>query len=358
MGEPLRIAGGVGGIALSVAWRPRLLPQALSIDAVPRRAAAARAARGPVVAPRRGARGAAAATAALAAGVACGVQPRFRRRSGNIRTSRGSVHDWAVVDQDEDLHDEDELAFGSPLGPLLNLLGISSQTTAIASTAQGKIRSVVLMLRRHAQQAMADAEQAKQERDVALALAEERAKEVTKVKKLVQYMSKYSEEVEDERDTSRKALEDQSTRLALLEERLKAASSEEWDEAVQDYKRITTGTPDKVIALEARLHELEERLRSADADRWAEVARGVENALLGGSKQKTALTADEMARSSAEDGAIEPPAVTAMNVQDLQWECVLRSLPTGGGLPVLRSRVRAARARDRVAAPASAAASE
>mmetsp|Transcript_56930 Transcript_56930/g.184419 ORF Transcript_56930/g.184419 Transcript_56930/m.184419 type:complete len:356 (+) Transcript_56930:76-1143(+) len=355
MGEPLRIAGA-GGVVASVAWRPRLLPQALSIDAVPCRAAA-RAARGPVVAPRRGAPGAAAAAAALAAGVACGVQPRFRRRSGNIRTSRDALHGWAVLDQDEDLHDEDENAFGSPLGPLLNLLGISRQTTAIATTAQGKIRSVVLMLRRHAQQAMADAEQAKQERDVALALAEERAKEVTKVKKLVEYMSRYSEEVEDERDTSRKALEDQSTRLALLEERLKAACSEEWDEAVQDYKRITTGNPDKVIALEARLHELEERLRSADADRWAEVARGVENALLGGSKQKTALTADEMARVSA-DGAIEPPAVTAMNIQDLQWECVLRSLPTGGGLPVLRSRVRAARARDRVASPASAAASE
>lgn len=239
----------------------------------------------------------------------------------------------------------------TPLAPLLSLLGLGdgenggAAAAPLGARARAKIRSVVLMLRRHAQASQEEAELARRERDAAVQQVEEQQRELQRVKRLAEYMSKYTSEVEDERDGAREALRAKSAELAELQQHLQGLEPEQWAEDLEEQKQLRQDNSDKLLALSRQVFELEERLRSADAKRWSEVAQGVESALLcGGVKKATATPGDALA---AEAGEFQPPALVDMSFEDLQWECVLRGIPPDGSLAALRIRVRAARARDR-----------
>lgn len=235
----------------------------------------------------------------------------------------------------------------SALGPLLGFLGLGENqkgTAPLGARARAKIRSVVLMLRRHAQASQAEAEEARQERDAAMALAEERQRELLRVKRLAEYMSKYTSEVEEDRDNAVEALRSKSAELAQLEERLRGIEPEQWAQALKEQKQLRKDNAEKLLALSKQVVDLEERLRTADAKRWAEVAQGVESALLRGGIKKVVAMPDE---PPTEAGVVQPPTLVDMSFEDLQWECVLRGISPDGSLAALRTRVRAARARDR-----------
>jgi len=164
--------------------------------------------------------------------------------------------------------------------------------------AGAKIRSVVHSLQRHAQAAEVRAEEAERARDEAVAQAEAQnslmQEKLERVGSLLKAMERYAEELEEERDGARDEL------------------------------------------------ELLRRARVADAMRLAEVARS-----MGGGFLCEARGTPPGAGAHALRAPLEEANPSEMDQWALQVECQRRGLADEGSLAMLRSRVRAARAKER-----------
>lgn len=154
------------------------------------------------------------------------------------------------------------------------------------SNAAAKLMSVVAMLRRQGQEAESRAEIAEQDRDRARATIQEQRAAIASLKSVVNAVTRYAKEVEGERDAARDAL-------------AKMAAAARREEAV------------------------------APAPYFEDA---------------NVITASEPSAAELEPSVPVPPL--AMDLEAVRRECAQRGLSVDGGLALLRTRVRAARAKE------------
>lgn len=131
---------------------------------------------------------------------------------------------------------------------------------------------------------------------------------------------------EQERDAARKESEDLYAHSLSLQEKLRLMTRYAEDmEQERDEARATL--------------EAEQEARKADREKWAAMVRSMEGALL-----RRRIGAPPPGAAVAKN---TPPPPAAMDEDALRNECQQRGLPEDGSLAVLRMRVRAARARAR-----------
>jgi len=238
--------------------------------------------------PRKAsAAGRAAVAAALFAGGAVARSPGLREAVPGRRTRRRQRR--ISMAQGPGLLVERLLYLLAPKEP---------EPKAMNPQAASKIRSVVQSLQRHAQAAEVRAAEAERARDEAVAQAQAQKSlmqdELERVGSMLKAMQRYAEELEEERDGARDEL------------------------------------------------ELLRRARVADAMRLAEVARS-----MGGGFLCEARGTPPGAGAHALRAPLEEANPSEMDQWALQVECQRRGLADEGSLAMLRSRVRAARAKER-----------